>query len=226
MGPGNQPPGDRPMKTTTSLDVAVAAQVDGRAQTDLCPRKRQAPAANQATTWRGRHLVRADRRARSGAPGRAGPPSQAPLTEPCGALTTRLWPRPGCVEGSGFFPETSYSSRLLLELDGLRCWHRLPSPALAKRRWPQGRPMGFQPAPATRANNRRGCGFRLWQEHLCAGRGRLVPGAAVRCGCNGKKPARPCVAGSFRGPGARIQMVFPDPLACLNPAMAVGESGG
>ncbi len=202
---------------TTSLDVAVAAQVMAEL-TGLC---RDAGSAlllishdlALAGRWCDRIAVLDQGRLVEEAP------SCQLLTAPCSPIAQRLVAR--AREREGAESSAPPAAPLLLEIEALRCWHPLPSLPW-QRRWlkavddvslqlHRGETIGLVGAS--------GCG----KSTLCRALMGLAPvrGGAVRL--QGVDLLR------LRGPALRrarsaIQMVFQDPLACLNPQMRVGEA--
>jgi peptide/nickel transport system ATP-binding protein len=115
-------------------------------------------------------------------------------------------------------------SPVLLEIEALRCWHPLPSPPW-RRRWlkavdgvslklHQGETIGLVGAS--------GCG----KSTLCRALMDLAPVRGGRVSLQGQELLG--LAGRhlrhLRQLRRGLQMVFQDPLACLNPQMSVGEA--
>ena len=203
---------------TTSLDVAVAAQV----MAELCRLCEESGSAlllishdlAMAGRWcqriavldRGRLVEQA--------------PSEQLLTKPHSDLAQRLVLAARTREG-GRTPRPPEAAPLLLEVDDLRCWHPLPSPPW-KQRWSRavdGVSLTLQEGETLGVVGASGCG----KSTLCRALMGLTPvrGGTVRL--QGE------ALGSLRGDALRrarrsLQMVFQDPLACLNPQMTVGEA--
>jgi len=202
---------------TTSLDVAVAGQVMGEL-TDLC---REAGSAlllishdlAMAGRWcdqigvldEGRLIERA--------------PSFQLLTAPQSALAQRLVARAREREGRDSQPPQA--APLLLEIEALRCWHPLPGLPW-QRQWLKavdGVSLRLQQGETIGLVGASGCG----KSTLCRALMGLAPvrGGAVRLEGIDLQQLR---GGSLRRARRAIQMVFQDPLACLNPQMRVGEA--
>jgi peptide/nickel transport system ATP-binding protein len=202
---------------TTSLDVAVAGQVMGEL-TDLC---REAGSAlllishdlAMAGRWcdqigvldEGRLIERA--------------PSFQLLTAPQSALAQRLVAR--AREREGRDSQQPQAAPLLLEIDALRCWHPLPGLPW-QRQWLKavdGVSLRLQQGETIGLVGASGCG----KSTLCRALMGLAPvrGGAVRLEGIDLQQLR---GGSLRRARRAIQMVFQDPLACLNPQMRVGEA--
>ena len=212
-----QPPLVIADEPTTSLDVAVAGQVMAEL-TALCQEAGSALLLIShdlalAGRWCDRIAVLDQGRLVEQAP------AQHLLTAPRSALAQRLVAAARAREGQAS-PAPSQAP-LLLEIDQLRCWHPLASLPWQQRwlkavdgvslRLHQGETVGLVGAS--------GCG----KSTLCRALIGLAPvrGGAVRLqGVDllslGGRP--------LRRARRRIQMVFQDPLACLNPLMAVGEA--
>ena len=146
-------------------------------------------------------------------------PSQQLLTAPVSAIARRLVARARAREGSA--SQAAAAAPLLLTIEALRCWH--PLPALPwQRRWLKavdGVSLELHRGETIGLVGASGCG----KSTLCRALMGLAPvrGGAVRL--NGVDLQQ------LRGPALRrarraIQMVFQDPLACLNPQMRVGEA--
>jgi peptide/nickel transport system ATP-binding protein len=202
---------------TTSLDVAVAGQVM-RELTDLC---REAGSAlllishdlAMAGRWcdqiavldGGRLIERA--------------PSRQLLTAPRSALAQRLVARAREREGRDSQPPQA--APLLLEIEELRCWHPLPGLPW-QRQWLKavdGVSLRLQQGETIGLVGASGCG----KSTLCRALMGLAPvrGGAVRLEGVDLQQLR---GGALRRARRAIQMVFQDPLACLNPQMRVGEA--
>ena len=147
-------------------------------------------------------------------------PSEQLLTTPHSDLAQRLVQAARTREG-GRTPRPPEAAPLLLEVDDLRCWHPLPSPPW-KQRWSRavdGVSLTLQEGETLGVVGASGCG----KSTLCRALMGLTPvrGGTVRL--QGE------ALGSLRGDALRrarrnLQMVFQDPLACLNPQMTVGEA--
>jgi peptide/nickel transport system ATP-binding protein len=202
---------------TTSLDVAVAGQVMAEL-TQLC---REAGSAlllishdlAMAGRWcdqigvldEGRLIERA--------------PSFQLLTAPQSALAQRLVARAREREGRDSQPPEA--APLLLEIEGLRCWHPLPGLPW-QRQWLKavdGVSLRLQQGETIGLVGASGCG----KSTLCRALMGLAPvrGGAVRLEGVDLQQLK---GGSLRRARRAIQMVFQDPLACLNPQMRVGEA--
>jgi peptide/nickel transport system ATP-binding protein len=202
---------------TTSLDVAVAGQVMAEL-TDLC---REAGSAlllishdlAMAGRWcdqigvldEGRLIERA--------------PSFQLLTAPRSALAQRLVARAREREGRDSQPPQA--TPLLLEIEALRCWHSLPGLPW-QRQWLKavdGVSLRLQQGETIGLVGASGCG----KSTLCRALMGLAPvrGGAVRLEGVDLQQLK---GGSLRRARRAIQMVFQDPLACLNPQMRVGEA--
>jgi peptide/nickel transport system ATP-binding protein len=202
---------------TTSLDVAVAAQVMAELS-QLC---REAGSAlllishdlAMAGRWCERIAVLDQGRLIEEAP------AAQLLTAPASPLAQRLVGRARDREGGQLPPLAP--SPVLLEIEALRCWHPLPSPPW-RRRWlkavdgvslrlHQGETIGLVGAS--------GCG----KSTLCRALMDLAPVRGGRVSLEGQELFG--LAGRRRRQLRRsLQMVFQDPLACLNPQMTVGEA--
>ena len=203
---------------TTSLDVAVAAQVMAELS-QLC---REAGSAlllishdlAMAGRWCERIAVLDQGRLIEEAP------AAQLLTAPASPLAQRLVGRARDREGCQR-PPLAPNSPLLLEIEALRCWHPLPSSPW-RRRWlkavdgvslrlHQGETIGLVGAS--------GCG----KSTLCRALMGLAPVRGGRVSLQGQELFG--LAGRRRRQLRRgLQMVFQDPLACLNPQMTVGEA--
>ncbi|MCP9821616.1 ABC transporter ATP-binding protein [Cyanobium sp. L1E-Cus] len=202
---------------TTSLDVAVAGQVMAELS-NLC---REAGSAlllishdlAMAGRWCDQIAVLDQGRLVEQAPARQ------LLMAPASALAQRLVAKAREREGAESFPPPP--APLLLEIEQLRSWHPLPSLPWQARwlkavdgvslRLQQGETIGLVGAS--------GCG----KSTLCRALMGLAPvrGGTVRLqGTNLLSLRGRALRQARRG----IQMVFQDPLACLNPQMVVGEA--
>ncbi len=202
---------------TTSLDVAVAGQVMAEL-TGLC---REAGSAlllishdlAMAGRWCEQIAVLDEGRLIEQAP------AHQLLTAPASPLAQRLVARAREREGRASLAPAA--APLLLEIEALRCWHPLPGPPW-QRRWlravddvslrlEQGETIGLVGSS--------GCG----KSTLCRALMGLTPvrGGAVRLeGVDLQRLGGAPLRQARRG----IQMVFQDPLACLNPLMRVGDA--
>ena len=202
---------------TTSLDVAVAAQVMGELGA-LCDEAGSALLLIShdlalAGRWcdqiavldQGRLIERA--------------PAQQLLTAPASPLARRLVAKARQREGAQVGELATAPP--LLELEALRSWHPLPSLPWQSRwlkavdgvslRLQQGETIGLVGAS--------GCG----KSTLCRALMGLAPvrGGSVRLEGRNLLALR---GGALRQARRSLQMVFQDPLACLNPQMEVGEA--
>ncbi|MEY4296986.1 MAG: hypothetical protein RLZZ423_165 [Cyanobacteriota bacterium] len=203
---------------TTSLDVAVAGQV----MAELCQLCAEAGSAlllishdlAMAGRWCQRIAVLDQGRLVEEAPARQ------LLTAPRSALAQRLVGAARAREG-GATPPAPPAAPLLLELNDLRCWHPLPGLPW-QRRWYRavdGVNLQLREGEILGVVGASGCG----KSTLCRALMGLAPvrGGSVRL--QGQE------LGRLRGRALQrarrsIQMVFQDPLACLNPTMRVGEA--
>jgi peptide/nickel transport system ATP-binding protein len=110
---------------------------------------------------------------------------------------------------------------LLLELEDLRCWHPLPGMPWQKRwyRAVDGVSLQLRQGETVGVVGASGCG----KSTLCRALMGLVPvrGGSVRLQGQNLRRLR---GEPLRRARRRIQMVFQDPLACLNPVMSVAEA--
>ncbi|MEB3276594.1 MAG: ABC transporter ATP-binding protein, partial [Cyanobacteriota bacterium] len=203
---------------TTSLDVAVAAQV----MTELSQLCRESGSAlllishnlALAGQWCDRIAV-----LDQGSLVEQGP-ARALLQAPRSALGQRLVARARDLETSR--SEGPQQTPVLLEIEALRCWHRLGGP-LWKPRWLKavdGVSLQLQAGETVGLVGASGCG----KSTLC----RALLGLATVRGGSVRLEGRDLL--NHRGDRQQrqlrrqIQMVFQDPLACLNPQMRVGEA--
>lgn len=212
-----QPPLVIADEPTTSLDVAVAGQVMAEL-TALCQESGSALLLIShdlalAGRWCDRIAVLDQGRLVEEAP------AQELLTAPRSPLAQRLVAAARAREGQAT-PAPSQAP-LLLELDELRCWHPLASLPW-QQRWLKavdGVSLQLHEGETIGLVGASGCG----KSTLCRALIGLAPvrGGAVRL--QGvdllSLHGRP-----LRRARRRLQMVFQDPLACLNPLMPVGEA--
>jgi peptide/nickel transport system ATP-binding protein len=202
---------------TTSLDVAVAGQV----MAELCGLCREAGSAlllithdlAMAGRWCDRIAVLEAGRLVEEAP------SQQLLTAPASPLAQRLVNAAREREGNpGAAPPPG---PLLLEVDDLRSWYALPSPPWNPR-WRKavdGISLRLHGGETIGVVGASGCG----KSSLCRALMGLAPvrSGSVRLEGSDLRRLR---GRPLRQARRRLQMVFQDPLACLNPQMAVGEA--
>lgn len=202
---------------TTSLDVAVAAQVMAEL-TRLCQE------AGSALLLISHDLALAGRWCERIAvldQGHLVEEAAATelLTHPRADLSQRLVAAARSREGT---PTPAPSTApLLLELENLRCWHPLPAPPWNPR-WLKavdGVSLQVREGETLGVVGASGCG----KSTLCRALMGLTPvrGGSVRLQGQNLLELRGRLRRRAR---RRIQMVFQDPLACLNPVMAVGEA--
>ncbi|MEB3322383.1 MAG: ABC transporter ATP-binding protein [Synechococcaceae cyanobacterium] len=202
---------------TTSLDVAVAGQVMAELAA-LCGEAGSALLLishdlAMAGRWCERIAVLDQGRLVEEAP------SHRLLTAPASPLARRLVGAAREREGSQR-PEPP-PSPVLLELEDLRSWHPLPSPPW-RQRWLKavdGVSLALREGETIGVVGASGCG----KSSLCRALMGLAPvrGGAVRLQGRDLRRLR---GRELRRARRRIQMVFQDPLACLNPQMPVGEA--
>ncbi|MCP9849997.1 ABC transporter ATP-binding protein [Cyanobium sp. Morenito 9A2] len=202
---------------TTSLDVAVAAQV-------MAELSRLCQEVGSALLLISHDLALAGRWCERIAVLDGGQlveeaPARQLLTRPGAPLSQRLVAAARAREGT---PTPAPSATpLLLELENLRCWHPLPSLPW-QGRWLKavdGVSLQVREGETLGVVGASGCG----KSTLCRALMGLTPvrGGSVRL--QGQELL--ALRGRQRQRARRrIQMVFQDPLACLNPAMAVGEA--
>ncbi len=203
---------------TTSLDVAVTAQVMAELS-DLCAEAGSALLLishdlAMAGRWCQRIAVLADGRLVEEGP------SHQLLTAPVSDVGRRLVQAARQREG-GHRHQAAAASPLLLEVQELRSWHSLPSPPWSQRWLKAVDGISFQlhEGETLGVVGASGCG----KSSLCRALMGLVPvrGGQVRLQGQDLRQLRGAkLARARRG----LQMVFQDPLACLNPQMAVGEA--
>ncbi len=202
---------------TTSLDVAVTAQVMAELS-DLCAEAGSALLLishdlAMAGRWCQRIAVLADGRLVEEGP------SHQLLTAPVSDVGRRLVRAARQREGG--HRQATAASPLLLEVQQLRSWHSLPSPPWSQRWLKAVDGISFQlhEGETLGVVGASGCG----KSSLCRALMGLVPvrGGQVRLQGQDLRQLRGAkLARARRG----LQMVFQDPLACLNPQMAVGEA--
>ncbi len=203
---------------TTSLDVSVAGQVMAELS-QLC---REAGSAlllishdlALAGRWCQRIAVLDQGRLVEQGP------AQQLLTAPSSPLAQRLVAAARAREG-GATPAAPAQAPVLLELEQLRCWHGLASLPWNPR-WLKavdGVNLTLRQGETIGVVGASGCG----KSTLCRALMGLAPvrGGAVKLQGQDLRQLRGRPLSRTR---RRIQMVFQDPLACLNPAMAVGEA--
>ncbi len=212
-----QPPLVIADEPTTSLDVAVAAQVMAEL-TGLC---RDAGSAlllishdlALAGRWCDRIAVLDQGRLIEEAP------ATQLLTAPGSPLAQRLVSRARAREGQQQHPPRDPA--LLLQIEQLRCWHPLPSVPWQPR-WLKavdGVSLALHRGETIGLVGASGCG----KSTLCRALMGLAPvrGGSVRLAGRDLLSLR---GGELQRARRAIQMVFQDPLACLNPQMRVGEA--
>ena len=202
---------------TTSLDVAVAGQVMAELAS-LCEESGSALLLishdlAMAGRWCERIAVLDGGRLVEEAP------SHTLLTTPRSPLAQRLVGAARLREGG--VAEALSERPLLLEIDELRSWHPLPSPPWQPR-WLKavdGVSLSLQEGETVGLVGASGCG----KSSLCRALMGLAPvrGGSVRLE---GRDLRSLKGAELRRARRRIQMVFQDPLACLNPQMTVGEA--
>jgi len=202
---------------TTSLDVAVAGQVMAELAS-LCEESGSALLLishdlAMAGRWCERIAVLDGGRLVEEAP------SHTLLTVPRSALAQRLVGAARLREGG--VAEAAPERPLLLDIEELRSWHPLPSPPWQPR-WLKavdGVSLSLQEGETVGLVGASGCG----KSSLCRALMGLAPvrGGSVRLE---GRDLRSLKGAELRRARRRIQMVFQDPLACLNPQMTVGEA--
>jgi peptide/nickel transport system ATP-binding protein len=202
---------------TTSLDVAVANQVMAELA-GLCAEAGSALLLishdlAMAGRWCERIAVLDQGRLVEEAP------SHTLLTAPASPLAKRLVAAARRREGGVAAPPPPRPP--LLEIQELRSWHPLPS-APWNPRWLRavdGVSLTLHEGETVGVVGASGCG----KSSLCRALMGLAPvrGGSVRLQ---GQDLRLLKGAELRRARRRIQMVFQDPLACLNPQMAVGEA--
>jgi peptide/nickel transport system ATP-binding protein len=203
---------------TTSLDVAVAGQVMAELN-QLCEE------SGSALLLISHDLAMAGRWCQQIAVLNHGQlveraPAHQLLSQPRSALAQRLVGAARAREGS-HTPAAPAQAPLLLELEALRCWHPLPSLPW-RQRWHKavdGVSLRLHEGETIGVVGASGCG----KSTLCRALMGLasVQGGTVRLQGRNLRELR---GRELQRARRRIQMVFQDPLACLNPAMRVGEA--
>ena len=124
-------------------------------------------------------------------------------------------------EREGAQGQAPAAAPLLLEIEALRCWHPLPSLPWQRRWLPavDGVSLRLQRGETIGLVGASGCG----KSTLCRALMGLTPvrGGSVRLE---GQDLRRLKGAALRQERRRIQMVFQDPLACLNPQMSVGDA--
>lgn len=212
-----QPPLVIADEPTTSLDVAVAGQVMAQLS-DLCTETGSALLLishdlAMAGRWCDRIAVLDQGRLVEEAP------SHQLLTAPASPLAQRLVGAARRREGG--HSEAPAAAPVLLEVEELRSWHPLPSLPWQPR-WIKavdGVSLTLHEGETIGVVGASGCG----KSSLCRALMGLAPvrGGAVRLQGVDLRQLR---GRSLRRARRRLQMVFQDPLACLNPQMTVGEA--
>jgi peptide/nickel transport system ATP-binding protein len=212
-----QPPLVIADEPTTSLDVAVTGQVMAELR-ELCSEAGSALLLishdlAMAGRWcdeiavldQGRLVERA--------------PSHQLLTRPTTPLAQRLVAAARQREG-GHSPAPP-TTAALLELEELRSWHPLPSPPW-QTRWLKavdGISLRLNEGETIGVVGASGCG----KSSLCRALMGLAPVRGGRVLLQGQD-LRSLRGAAQRRARRQIQMVFQDPLACLNPQMTVAEA--
>jgi peptide/nickel transport system ATP-binding protein len=202
---------------TTSLDVAVAGQVMAELR-DLCEESGSALLLithdlAMAGRWCERIAVlNQGRLVEEGE-------SATVLTRPASPLAQRLVR--AAREREGGRTTAPVDTPVLLELEDLRSWHPLPSPPWSPR-WLKavdGVSLRLHQQETIGVVGASGCG----KSSLCRALMGLAPvrGGSVRLEGQDLRRLR---GAALRRARRRVQMVFQDPLACLNPKMTVGEA--
>ena len=213
-----QPPLVIADEPTTSLDVAVAGQV-------MAELSRLCEESGSALLLISHDLAMAGRWCQQIAVLDRGQlveqaPARQLLTHPASPLAQRLVQAARSREG-GQTPAATPDAPLLLELEDLRCWHPLPSLPWRPRwyRAVDGVSLQLHQGETIGVVGASGCG----KSTLCRALMGLVPVRGGRVLLQGQDLRR-LQGRALRRARRRIQMVFQDPLACLNPAMEVGDA--
>ena len=204
---------------TTSLDVVVAAQVMA-ALSHLC--KQQGAALLLIThdlalagSWCLRMAVLSE-----GQLAETGPIQQL-LAEPRTPLTRALVAAARLKEGQA--SPRHHFTHPILQVTGLRCWHALPGPWPWQSRWLRavdGIDLNLSAGETIGIVGASGCG----KSTLCHGLAGLLPLRGGHVVLHGQAVLQRRGGKRHRQLRRCLQMVFQDPLACLNPAMTVEEA--
>ena len=195
---------------STSLDVAVAAQVMAELS-GLCRESGSALlliSHNLALAGRWCDQIAVLEQGRLVEQG----PARTLLLLPQSPLAQRLVARARNLEASR--SATPQATPRLLEINSLRCWHQIGGPPW-RPRWLKavdGVSLSLQAGETVGLVGASGCG----KSTLC----RALMGLSAVRGGTVRLNGQDLLAARNR----QIQMVFQDPLACLNPQMAVGEA--
>ena len=204
---------------TTSLDVVVAAQVM-TALSNLCNRQGAALLLIThdlalAGSWCLRMAVLSEGRlVETG-------PIQQLLATPQTPLTRALVAAARLKEGQS--SPRHNSTRPLLQVTGLRCWHAQPSPWPWRSRWLRavdGIDLNLEAGETIGVVGASGCG----KSTLCHALAGLLPLRGGQVALNGQAVLQRRGGQRHRQLRRSLQMVFQDPLACLNPAMTVEQA--
>ena len=204
---------------TTSLDVVVAAQVM-TALSSLC--KQQGAALLLIThdlalagSWCvGMAVLSEGRLVETGT-------VQQLLATPQSPLTHALVAAARLKEGQA--SPRHKSTHTLLQVTGLRCWHAQPSPWPWQSRWLRavdGIDLNLEAGETIGVVGASGCG----KSTLCHGLAGLLPLRGGQVVLNGQPVLQGRGGERHRQLRRCLQMVFQDPLACLNPAMTVEQA--
>ena len=204
---------------TTSLDVVVAAQVM-TALSNLCNRQGAALLLIThdlalAGSWCLRMAVLSEGRlVETG-------PIQQLLATPQTPLTRALVAAARLKEGQS--SPRHNSTRPLLQVTGLRCWYAQPSPWPWRSRWLRavdGIDLNLEAGETIGVVGASGCG----KSTLCHALAGLLPLRGGQVVLNGQAVLQRRGGQRHRQLRRSLQMVFQDPLACLNPAMTVEQA--
>ena len=204
---------------TTSLDVVVAAQVM-TALSNLCNRQGAALLLIThdlalAGSWCLRMAVLSEGRlVETG-------PIQQLLATPQTPLTRALVAAARLKEGQS--SPRHNSTRPLLQVTGLRCWYAQPSPWPWRSRWLRavdGIDLNLEAGETIGVVGASGCG----KSTLCHALAGLLPLRGGQVALNGQAVLQRRGGQRHRQLRRSLQMVFQDPLACLNPAMTVEQA--